>query len=119
MAIGLVDLHDINNIKFAGLNENNMMYAASMPKIAILVAVEHAIENGEVEETEAVRKDLRLMISKSNNAAATRMIDLVGFKKIEAVLRLAEVDLYNENTGGGLWVGKRYAKSGKRYILTL
>ena len=115
MAIGLVDLHDINNIKFAGLNENNMMYAASMPKIAILVAVMHAIEKGEVEETEAVKNDLRLMISKSNNAAATRMIDLVGFKKIEAVLRLAEVDLYNEKTGGGLWVGKRYAKSGKRH----
>ena len=43
------------------------------------------------------------------------MIDLVGFKKIEAVLRLAQVDLYNEKSGGGLWVGKRYAKSGKRY----
>lgn len=115
MAIGMVDLHDINNVKFAGLNENNMMYAASMPKIAVLVAVMHAIEKGEVEETEAVKNDLRLMISKSNNAAATRMIDLVGFKKIEEVLRLAQVDLYNEKTGGGLWVGKRYAKTGKRY----
>ena len=115
MAIGIVDLHDMNNIKFAGLNENNMMYAASMPKIAILVAVMHAIEKGEVKETEVVKNDLRLMISKSNNAAATRMIDLVGFEKIEAVLRLGEVDLYNEKTGGGLWVGKRYAKTGKRY----
>ena len=114
MAIGIVDLQDVNNVKFAGLNEQHMMYAASLPKIAVLYAVMHAIENGEIEETENIKKDLRLMISKSNNAAATRMIDLVGFDKIESVLQNVEPKLYDESCGGGLWCGKRYGSGGGR-----
>ena len=115
MAVGIVDLSDLNNIKFAGLNEDHMMYAASLPKIAVLLAVMTEIHNGNIVETESIKNDMRLMISKSNNAAATRMIDLVGFEKIEEVLRNANHKLYDEETGGGLWVGKRYAKSGKRH----
>ena len=115
LAVGIVDLFDPNSIKFAGINEDHMMYAASLPKIAVLLAVENAIAKGEVEETPEIKKDLKLMISKSSNQAATRMIDLVGYEKIEAVLRLANHKLYNEEMGGGLWVGKRYAKSGKRH----
>jgi len=115
MAVGIVDLSDLNNIKFAGVNEDHMMYAASLPKIAVLLAVMSGVHDGEIVETEAIKNDLKLMISKSNNAAATRMIDLVGFEKIEEVLRSAEHKFYDEESGGGLWVGKRYAKSGKRY----
>lgn len=114
MAIGIVDLKDLSNVKYAGLNDQHMMYAASLPKIAVLYAVMHAIENGEIEETENIKKDLRLMISQSNNAAATRMIDLVGFDKIESVLQNAEPKLYDESSGGGLWCGKRYGKGGER-----
>ncbi len=115
MAVGIVDLHDLNNIKFAGVNEDHMMYAASLPKIAVLLAVKRGIHDGEITDSEAIRNDLKLMISKSSNAAATRMIDLVGFEKIEETLRNAEHKFYDEESGGGLWVGKRYAKSGKRY----
>ena len=115
MAVGIVDLSDLNNIKFAGLNEDHMMYAASLPKIAVLLAVMRGIHDGEITDSEAIRNDLKLMISKSSNAAATRMIDLVGFEKIEEVLRHADHQFYDEESGGGLWVGKRYAKSGKRH----
>ena len=79
MAIGIVDLSDINNPKFAGINEQHMMYAASLPKIAVLFAVMDAIHKGEIEETESVTNDIKIMISKSSNTAATRLIDLVGF----------------------------------------
>ena len=116
MAIGVIDLQNPNNIKFAGLNEQHMMYAASLPKIAVLYAVMDAIHNGEVKETPAIKKDLRLMISKSNNAAATRMIDLVGFDKIQSVLENAEPKLYDESCGGGLWCGKRYGSGGQRNL---
>ena len=114
MSIGIVDLNDINNIKYAGINDENMMYAASLPKIAILLAAMDAMESGELKDTKEVRKDLRLMISKSNNQASTRMIDRVGYEKIEAVLRGPDTKLYDEEVGGGLWVGKRYAAGGKR-----
>jgi beta-lactamase class A len=112
MAIGIVDLNDINNIKYAGINDNNMMYAASLPKIAVLLAAEDAIEKGELKDSKEIQIDMKLMISKSDNAATTRMIDLIGYEKIEEVMRSPENNLYDEETGGGLWVGKRYGSGG-------
>lgn len=115
MAVGLVDLRDPLDVKYARVNGNVMMYAASLPKIAILLAAEDAFEKGELEETDEIRQDLRLMISKSDNAASTRMIDRLGYEKIESVLTDPKYDLYDEDYGGGLWVGKCYAKTGERY----
>lgn len=112
MAVGIVDISDADNVRFAKINGNHMMYAASLPKIAILLAAMDAIEKGELEETIAVKKDMGLMISKSNNAASTRMIDRVGYEKIEAVMTDPKYEFYDEDTGGGLWVGKRYGGGG-------
>ena len=114
LSLGIVDLSDSSNIKYAGINDKHMMYAASLPKIAILLAAMDAIDKGELQDTKEVRNDLRLMISKSNNKASTRMIDRLGYEKIEAVLRAPKNKLYDEKEGGGLWVGKRYAAGGKR-----
>ena len=86
MAVGIVDLRNVNQPKFARINGNHMMYAASLPKIAVLLAAMDAIEKGDLEETDEVKADMRLMISKSNNAASTRMIDRVGYEKLEAVM---------------------------------
>lgn len=115
MSIGIVDLSDLNDIQYAGLNDKHMMYAASLPKIAVLLASMDAIDKGELANSKAIQKDMRLMISKSNNQATTRMIDRVGYEKIESVLRAPENKLYDEKVGGGLWVGKRYAAGGRRY----
>ncbi|ANH61124.1 serine hydrolase [Dokdonia donghaensis] len=114
MSVGVVDMSNLENIEYAGINDEFMMYAASLPKIAILLAAMDAIENGELQDSKEIRKDMRLMISKSNNAASTRMIDRVGYDKIEQVLRSDQLKLYDEEVGGGLWVGKRYAAGGKR-----
>ncbi len=113
MAVGVVDLTDPSNVKYARLNGNHMMYAASLPKIAVLLTVMDAVEKGQIKETEAVRKDMRLMIAKSDNAASSRLIDLVGYKRIEKVMTDPKYDFYNKNKGGGLWVGKRYGKGGE------
>ena len=112
MAVGIVDLSDPNTTRFARINGNYMMYAASLPKIAILLAAMDAIENGELKETKEVKDDMRLMISKSNNQASTRMIDRVGYKKIEDVMLDPDYAFYDEHKGGGLWVGKRYGGGG-------
>jgi len=114
ISIGLVDLQDLDNVRFAEINGDEMMYAASLPKIAVLLAAMDALESGELEDSPAVQKDMFLMINKSDNRASTRMIDRVGFEKIEAVLTDPRYKLYDENYGGGLWVGKRYAAQGKR-----
>lgn len=112
MSVGIVDLYDPENVKYARINGNHMMYAASLPKIAILLAAMDAIEKGELKETEEVKNDMRLMIAKSSNQAATRMIDRVGFEKIEAVMTSPKYEFYDEDNGGGLWVGKRYGGGG-------
>ncbi len=114
MAVGLVDLRDLNNIRYAGVNGNKMMYAASLPKLAILLGASQSLEDGTLEETDEVLHDMRIMISKSDNGAATRMIDRVGFDKIEQTLRDPRYELYDPKRGGGLWVGKRYSKTGER-----
>jgi len=115
MAVGLVDLSDPYHPIYARLNGNVMMYAASLPKIAILLATMDALEKGELEDTPEIREKMRLMISKSDNAAATELMDMLGFQKIQNVLEDPKYDLYDEDYGGGLWVGKRYAKTGERH----
>jgi beta-lactamase class A len=112
MAVGIVDLSNPNQVRYASVNGNYMMYAASLPKIAILLAAMDAIDKGELKETLEVKKDMRLMISKSNNAASTRMIDRVGYEKIENVMTDPKYMFYDEDHGGGLWVGKRYGGGG-------
>lgn len=115
MAVGLVDLGNPSRPRFAQVNGDMMMYAASLPKIAILLSAMDAIEEGSLEDNEVIRKDLHLMISKSDNQASTRMIDRLGFEKIESVLTAPDLLLYDKDHGGGLWVGKRYASQGRRY----
>ncbi|MBA6315031.1 serine hydrolase [Cellulophaga baltica] len=112
MAVGVVDLSNPEQTRFARINGNHMMYAASLPKIAILLAAMDAIEKGQLKETKEVKADMRLMISKSNNQASTRMIDRVGYKKIEDVMTDPKYAFYDEHKGGGLWVGKRYGSGG-------
>ncbi|MBC70816.1 MAG: hypothetical protein CMH47_00745, partial [Muricauda sp.] len=112
MAIGIVDLSNPEHVRFARINGNHMMYAASLPKIAILLAAMDAIEKGELIETSEIKKDMRLMISKSDNAASTRMIDRLGYAKIESVMTDPTYAFYDEGNGGGLWVGKRYGGGG-------
>lgn len=114
LAIGLVDMQDPQRIRFAQVNGDEMMYAASLPKIAILLAAADAMERNELKETEEIRRDLRLMISKSNNQASTRMIDRLGYDRISRTLTDPRYELYDLDHGGGLWVGKRYAAGGAR-----
>jgi beta-lactamase class A len=113
LAIGLVDLSG-DHPRFARINGNKMMYAASLPKIAILLAAYESFEDGSLAETKEVHEDLTAMIRYSSNVAATKMIDRIGMNKINAVLKNPKYELYDEDRGGGLWVGKRYAAKGAR-----
>jgi beta-lactamase class A len=113
LAVGIIDLNDPDFVQYAGINSEEMMYAASLPKIAVLLAAMDAIDKCELIPTPEVRSDMKLMISKSNNQATTRMIDRVGFKKISDILTDPKYNLYDREKGG-LWVGKRYAAQGNR-----
>lgn len=114
LSIGIVDMLDPMHSRFAAINGDNMMYAASLPKIAILLASEDAINRGKLTETPEIRNDLRMMIAKSSNEAASRMINRVGIEHIASVLQDPSYNLYDKLNGGGLWVGKPYGKGGSR-----
>lgn len=114
LSIGLVDMRDPLHARFAGINKKEMVYAASLPKIAVLLTCVQAIEDGTLQETAAIRQDMRLMIAKSNNAATTRMIDRVGIDRIAEVMQDPRYHLYDRQNKGGLWVGKAYGRGGAR-----
>jgi beta-lactamase class A len=113
LAVGVVDLSPAIP-RYARVNGNQMMYAASLPKIAILLTAYASFEDGSLQETPETHQDLQDMIRVSSNAAATRSLDAVGMEKIEEVMRDPRFGFYDEERGGGLWVGKRYASSGAR-----
>jgi len=114
MSIALVDLRQMERLRFASINGEHMIYAASLPKIAVLLTAMEAVQEGCLEYSEELQKDLRLMIAKSNNAATTRVIEMLGYDKIAETMTRSKYELYDKNEGGGLWVGKKYAKSGRK-----
>lgn len=115
LAVGVVDLSDPEAPRFARVNGRTMMYAASLPKIAIMLTVFQAFEDGELEETPETWDDLNNMIRFSNNRAAAKLYELVGFERIKAALMDPRYLLFDRDRGGGLWVGKPYSKRGVRH----
>jgi beta-lactamase class A len=113
LAVAVVDLSS-RTPRFARVNGNQMMYAASLPKIAIMLTAYASFEDGSLKETPEIHRDIEAMIRVSNNAAATRVLDAVGMRKVEQVMRDPRFGFYDERRGGGLWVGKRYASTGLR-----
>ena len=113
LAVGLVDLTG-ETPRFAAVNGDHMMYAASLPKIAIMLTTYMSFEDGSLAETAEIHKELKDMIQVSSNGAATRLMDIVGMRKIERVMRDPRYTFYDDTRFGGLWVGKRYAASGER-----
>jgi len=115
LSVALVDLSNPTVPRYAAINGRKTVYAASMPKIAILLTAYDQISLGKLIVTPEIDADMTAMIRTSSNSAATRMIDRVGgLDVINDTLSDPRYGLYNPETGGGLWVGKRYAKTGRR-----
>jgi beta-lactamase class A len=112
LAIALVDISDAKQPRMAAINGDVMEYAASLPKIAILLAAFVQIEQGKLELDKKLEADLIAMTRKSSNSAATRVLDLVGREELLRILESPRYMLYDKRYGGGLWVGKAYAKIG-------
>lgn len=114
-ALGVVDLEALDRPRYAAVNGQEMIYAASLPKIGILLAAVHQLEAGTLSMTPSIKRDLDAMIRVSSNAAATRMINRVGgLEAVNEVLTDPRYQFYDRSNGGGLWVGKRYASDSRR-----
>jgi beta-lactamase class A len=114
LAISLVDVTDLAYPRLAMLNGDEMMYAASLPKIAILLAAFQKLHDGGVPLDDGLRSQLTDMIRFSSDTAATDVLNMVGRDYLIHVLQLPRYRLYDASLNGGLWVGKTYA-SGTAY----
>jgi len=112
LAVSLVDVTDMEHVRYAGVNDRQMMYAASLPKICALVAGFERIQGGQLEYTPAVKEMFTRMVRYSSNADASRAIHTVGFDDIRRVLTSPKYQLYDPSQNGGLWLGKAYGGPG-------
>jgi len=112
LSIVLVDITDPAWPRMAHINPNEMMYAASLPKIAILLGAFERIATGEMTLDDETHTKLALMIRNSSNQAATEILNQVGKSYLADLLQSPRYRLYDPQRNGGLWVGKAYSKSG-------
>jgi len=108
-AFVVVDITDLQHPKVAGVNPDVMLYAASMPKIAILLGAFVKIESGEMSLDDETRSELTRMIRKSSNEAATAVLKRVGIENLAEILQSDKYRLYDPEHNGGLWVGRDYS----------
>jgi beta-lactamase class A len=89
-AVALVVLNDQGGYRLAMLNGHLMLYAASLPKLAVLFAAMVAVQEGDLQIDEALEADLNNMIRVSCNACATRVMGRVGRDKLLQILQRPE-----------------------------
>jgi len=109
-AVGVLDLR---RPRLAMIHPDRIEYAASVPKIGILLAY-FALHSGAATNLDAqTQHELGRMIKVSDNDLATKYSRALGLKPIQQVL--ASYGLYDAKRGGGIWVGKHYGKADERY----
>lgn len=109
-ALGVLDL---KSLRLAMIHPDRGEYAASVPKIGILLAYFELRPEATTNLPDEVRHDLGLMVKASSNEAAAKFSRELGLKEIRRVLE--KYGFYHAQRGGGIWVGKHYGVSGERY----
>jgi len=110
LALALVDLTRPLKPRLAMLNGDRMMYAASLPKIAILLGALVEAELGRLSLDDRTLGALTQMIRYSSNDDATRVLHWVGTERLLDILQSPRFRFYDARGRGGLWVGKAYGK---------
>lgn len=109
-AVGVLDL---NTLRLALIHPDRIDYAASVPKIGILLAYFQLHPEAATNLDTQTRRELGEMIKISSNEMAAKHSQQLGLKQIQQVLD--SYQFYDAARGGGLWVGKHYGKSSERY----
>jgi beta-lactamase class A len=109
-AVGVLDL---KGLRLAMVRPDQMDYAASVPKIGILLAYFQLHPEAATNLDATTRHELGRMIKISDNEMAAKFSQQLGLKQIQSVLN--SYGLYDAQHGGGLWVGKHYGKGTERY----
>jgi beta-lactamase class A len=110
LALALVDVTDARAPRLAMLNGNEMMYAASLPKVAILLGAFAEAESGRLPLDEKRLEAMTNMIRHSSNEDASRVLSWIGGERLLEILQSDRYGFYDAAGAGGLWVGKSYGK---------
>jgi len=112
LAIALVDTTDLEHPRVAALNGDTMLYAASLPKIAVMLGVFQKQAEGKLVIDDETEMQLQRMIRRSSNPDATALMHKVGLDYIAQTLISPQYRLYDPFRNGGIWAGKDYAPVG-------
>jgi beta-lactamase class A len=108
LALALVDATEPAAPRLAMVNGDRMMYAASMPKVAILLGALAEAEAGRLPINSLTVAAMTNMIRFSSNADASRVLGWVGIDRLLEILQSPRFALYDRAGAGGLWVGKGF-----------
>jgi beta-lactamase class A len=111
LAVTVADITNLRAPRVATVNGDAMMYAASLPKIAILFGAYHKAQALGTGIPADLAEDVVQMIRYSSNTSATRVLEWVGRDELLALLQSPGLKLYDPRHNGGLWVGKDYAST--------
>lgn len=109
-AVGVLDL---DHLKLAMIRPDVEDYAASVPKVGILLAYFQLHPEAVDHLDPQTEKELGMMAKQSSNEMASKFSHEIGLKKVQEVID--SYDLYNKDHGGGIWVGKHYGKDTEKY----
>jgi len=110
LSLALLDLSRRDAARLAMMNGHAMVYAASLPKLAILLGAFVEAERGRIPLDDTHLDEITRMMRFSSNEAATRVLDWVGRDRLLAILQSPDIALYDPKRNGGLWVGKSYGR---------
>ena len=112
LAVAVVLLDASLAPRLAMVNGHHMMYAASLPKLAIALGALVAAERGQLTLDDSLLEDMNAMMRVSCNECATRVLARVGRESLLSILQDPQYAFYDADRSGGLWVGKDYAGVG-------
>ena len=108
-AVGVLDLQQP---RVAMIHPDRIEYAASVPKIGILLAYFHLHPEAATQLDAETEHELGLMVKASSNEMAAKHSRAIGLREIQQIMN--DYGFYDATRGGGLWVGKHYGPNSER-----
>ena len=108
-AVGVLDLR---RQRLAMIHPDRIEYAASVPKVGILLAWFQLHPDAATSLDPQTRHELGLMAKASSNEMAAKFSRELGLREIQKVLD--SYSFYDAQHGGGIWVGKHYGPNSER-----
>ncbi|HEX8407546.1 MAG TPA: serine hydrolase [Thermoanaerobaculia bacterium] len=103
---------DLQSGRVAMIHPDRIEYAASVPKLGILLAYFQLHPEAATKVDPQTRQELGLMAKASSNEMAAKFSRAMGLREVQRVIE--SYGFYDAARGGGIWVGKHYGPNSER-----